>query len=319
MELPKRARTVNWESGVLTLDGEKQFEVPELNAEIMERLAGYALVGFHVKGYPVTDELLAPFAGHKSMVNFGVEDGTLTDACFPVFSAMPKLRYLLLDGNAGIHGGGLSVLRGCKLDLLTLNRTGLDDAGLSQAASIPKLSHIQLDHTAVTHEGLLAIAGNSYIAPVAHVQFTKEQMEHFSQLQREKAKKPVPLDEQAAEECRKVLSAFFGEMTEWEQYMERAGFEDAEATPRLLAIWEKYVSEKPRPGYRPLGLSYSPQGTYQGEQFLDAEQITKNKLYIYTREKATGFDRRFLMKRVGGGWRIDAVQERLNGWQRTEL
>lgn len=29
MELPKRARTVNWESGVLTLDGEKQFEVPE--------------------------------------------------------------------------------------------------------------------------------------------------------------------------------------------------------------------------------------------------------------------------------------------------
>jgi len=25
------------------------------------------------------------------------------------------------------------------------------------------------------------------------------------------------------------------------------------------------------------------------------------------------------MKRVGEGWKIDAVQERLNGWQRTEL
>ena len=49
MELPKRARTVNWESGVLTLDGEKQFEVPELTVEIMEQLAGYTLVGFHVK------------------------------------------------------------------------------------------------------------------------------------------------------------------------------------------------------------------------------------------------------------------------------
>ena len=72
MELPKRARTVNWESGVLTLDGEKQFEVPELTVEIMEQLAGYTLVGFHVKSYPVTDELLAPFAGHKSMANFGV-------------------------------------------------------------------------------------------------------------------------------------------------------------------------------------------------------------------------------------------------------
>lgn len=150
-------------------------------------------------------------------------------------------------------------------------------------------------------------------------QFTKKQMEHFSQLQREKAKKPVQLDEQAASECRNVLSAFFAEMTEWEQYMDQVGFEDAEAVPRLLAIWEKYVSEKPRLGYRPLALSYSAQGTYNGEEFLDAEQITKNKLYIYTREKNTSFDRRFLMKRVGEGWMIDAVQERLDGWQRTGL
>ena len=319
MELPKRARTADWENGILTLDGEKQFEVPELTPEIMERLAGYTLVGFHVKDYPVTDELLVPFAGHKNMVNIGVEKGALTDDCFPVFAAMPKLRYLLLDGNAGINGSGLAALQGYKLDLLTLNRTGLDDAGLLQAASIPTLSHIQMDHTAITYEGLLAIAGNNYIKPVAHVQFTQEQMEHFSQLQREKAKKPVQLDEQAAAECRRVLSAFFAEMTEWEQYMEQAGFEDAEAVPRLLAIWEKYVSEKPRPGYRPLGLSYSAQGTYKGEQFLDAEQITKNKLYLYTREKNTGFDRRFLMKRVGEGWRIDGLQERLNGWQRTGL
>ena len=319
MELPKRARTADWENGILTLDGEKQFEVPELTPEIMERLAGYTLVGFHVKGCPVTDELLTPFAGHKNMVNFGVENGALTDACFPVFAAMPKLRYLILDGNAGINGSGLAALQGGKLDLLTLNRTGLDDAGLLQAASIPKLSHIQMDHTAITYEGLLAIAGNNYIKPVAHVQFTQEQMEHFSQLQREKAKKPVQLDEQAASECRNVLSAFFAEMTEWEQYMDQVGFEDAEAVPRLLAIWEKYVSEKPRLGYRPLALSYSAQGTYNGEEFLDAEQITKNKLYIYTREKNTSFDRRFLMKRVGEGWMIDAVQERLDGWQRTGL
>lgn len=319
MELPKRARTVNWESGVLTLDGEKQFEVPELTAEIMEQLAGYTLVGFHVKGYPVTDEMLIPFTAHKNMVNFGVENGTLTDACFPVFSAMPKLRILLLDGNAGINGSGLSTLQECKIDLLTLNRTGLNDAGLMQAGSIPKLSHIQIDRTAVTYEGLIAIAENNRIEPVSHEQFTKEQMEHFSQVQREKAKKPTPLDEQAAEDCRKVLSAFFEEMTEWEQYMEQAGFEDTEAVPRLMAIWEKYVSEKPRAGYRPLGLSYSAQGTYKGEQFLDAEQITKNKLYIYTREKNTGFDRRFLMKRVNESWMIDAVQERLDGWQRTGL
>ena len=63
------------------------------------------------------------------------------------------------------------------------------------------------------------------------------------------------------------------------------------------------MSEKPRMGYRPLGLSYSAQGTYEREQFLDAEQVTRNK-HIYTREENTGFDRRFLMKRVDGGWKI---------------
>ena len=85
MEWPKRARTADWENGVLALDREKQFEVPKLTAEIMERLAGYTLVGFHVKGYPVTDELLAPFAGHKSMVNFGVENGHPHRRLFPSF------------------------------------------------------------------------------------------------------------------------------------------------------------------------------------------------------------------------------------------
>ena len=95
MEWPKRARTADWENGVLTLDGEKKFDIPELTTEIMERLAGYTLVGFHVKGYPVTDEMLIPFTAHKNMVNFGVENGSLTDACFPVFSAMSKLRILL--------------------------------------------------------------------------------------------------------------------------------------------------------------------------------------------------------------------------------
>ena len=163
MEWPKRARTADWENGVLTLDGDKQFDIPELTAEIMEQLAGYTLVGFHVKDYPVTDEMLIPFTAHKYMANFGVEDGALTDACFQVFSEMPKLRYLLLDGNAGINGSGLSVLQNNKLDLVALNRTGLNDTGLLQAASIPKLTHIQIDDTAVTYEGLLAVADNNRI------------------------------------------------------------------------------------------------------------------------------------------------------------
>ena len=36
MDWPKQARTADWESGVLRLDREKQFEVSELTMEIME-------------------------------------------------------------------------------------------------------------------------------------------------------------------------------------------------------------------------------------------------------------------------------------------
>ena len=101
MEWPKRAQTADRENGALTLDGEKQFEVPELTAEIMERLAAYTPVGFHMKGYPVTNELLAPFAGHKSMANFGVENDALTNACFPVFPPVPRKKGVLYGGVLG--------------------------------------------------------------------------------------------------------------------------------------------------------------------------------------------------------------------------
>lgn len=318
-EFPKRARTIRWENGILTFDGDKPTEMPELTKEVMEKLADYNLVGFYVKNYPVTDELLMSFAGSKNMVNFGVEYGQLTDACFSVFAAMPKLRYLLLDGNSQITGSSLSVMGECKIDLLTLNHTGLDDNGLLQAASIPKLTHIQIDHTAVTYEGLLNIAEHPRIEPVSKEQFTQEQMEAFSKLQREKAKKSVKLDQQAVEDCQKILKDFFEAMTAWEEYVSEKGFEDEEVHLRLLNIWEQYVSEKPRQGYRPLGLSYSPTGTYSEDVFIDAEQLTKNKIYIYTKTKITGFERRFLMKRVGEGWQIDALQERLDGWQRIGL
>ena len=263
--------------------------------------------------------MLAPFIGHKSMVNFGVEDGKLTDACLSTLATMPKLRYLILDGNLDINGSGLDAFRENKIDLLCLNRTGLNDAGLLQASLNPKLSHVQLDDTEVTYEGLLRAAVNRKLKPVAHKQFTQEQLDNFAKLQRDLAKKPMVLNGDAAAECRKVLSAFFAEMTEWEQYMDKAGFDDTEAVPLLMAIWDKYVCEKPRLGYRPLGLSYTSSGTYSGDKFIDAEQVTRNKLYIYTKEENTGFERRFLMKHVDGGWKIDAVQERLDGWQRVGL
>lgn len=319
MELPKRARTAKWENGVLTIDNVKQYQVSNLTMEMMEHLANYNLVGFHVNGYPITDDMIIPFKGHKSMVNFGVEYGAITDSCLEMFADMPKLRILLLDGNTSINGINLSVLKDCKLDLLSLNNTNLTDEGLKQASFISKLTHIQIDHTNVTYEGIMAITDNKRIEPVVFDQFTKEQMENFFKIQRQKAKKSLVLDEKSVNECQIILTKFFEDMTIWEQYVEQVGFENEKVESQLLMIWEKYVSEKLRSGYRPLCLSYNSQGTYKNEEFIDAEHITRNKLYIYTRDKIIGFERRFLMKRVGNSWRIDGLQERLDGWQRVGL
>ena len=46
MEWPKRARTADWENGVLALDREKQFEVPKLTAEIMDIKISFFIVLF---------------------------------------------------------------------------------------------------------------------------------------------------------------------------------------------------------------------------------------------------------------------------------
>ena len=90
---------------------------------------------------------------------------------------------------------------------------------------------------------------------------------------------------------------------------------------------KKYASEKgfkdeevkPQQECRPLGLSYSPTGTYSEDMFIDVEQLTKNKIYIYTKKKNTSFECRFLMKRVEERWKIDTFQERLDDWQRSGL
>ena len=129
---------------------------------LMERLAGYTLVGFHVKGYPVTDELLAPFAEHKKhgQLRCGRRRPSPTPVS-PVFLLCPSCAICCWTATPPSTAAACPPCKAASWTFSPLNRTGLDDAGLLQAASIPKLSHIQIDHTAVTYEGLLAIAGTT--------------------------------------------------------------------------------------------------------------------------------------------------------------
>lgn len=320
-DFPKRARCVDWRDGVLIFDGGRRLEAPEPTAEIMERLGALSgMAGFHAYGMPLTDELVQPLAGLKNMVNLGVENGLLTDACFTVFAAMPKLQILLLDGNAAVSGSGLDALGSSKVDLISLNDTRLDDAGLKLAASLPKLAYLHAERTMITYDGMMAAAGNRRLNIIAHSLFTPEQAEAFHKEQRERAKKKTALDLDSVLEAKEALYGFFAAMTQWEAETERNGFDHPDVMPSLLAIWDRFVSEKPRPGWRPVSLSYSSIGTYAGVKVTDAEQITKNKLWLYADQTGGAeSEYRFLMKRTAEGWKIDYVQIRLDDWRRCGL
>lgn len=87
---PKRARTIDWEDGKLIFDGDKVMLMPELSVEVMQQIGAYpALVGFHVKHYPLTDEQIQPLAGAKKMVNVGIEYAELTDLFLWLVPANP--------------------------------------------------------------------------------------------------------------------------------------------------------------------------------------------------------------------------------------
>ena len=320
-DFPKRARCVDWRNGVLIFDNGASIEASDPTIEITERLGALSgMVSFHACGAPLTDELIKPLAGLKNMVNLGVTNGLLTDGCFPIFASMPKLQILLLDGNSAVSGAGLDALGSSKVNLISLNDTALDDGGLTLAASLPKLAYLHAERTRITYDGMMSVAGNRRLNIIADSLFTPEQTEAFHTEQREKAKKKTALDPNSVREAKEALCAFFAAITQWEAETDRNGFDHPNTVPSLLAVWEKFVSEKPRPGYRPVSLSYSHLGTYTGVSVTDAEQITKNKLWLYAEEKdGAKSEYRFLMKRTAEGWKIDYVQIRFDDWRRCGL
>lgn len=320
-DFPKRARCIDWRDGVLIFDNGASIEARKPTIEIMERLGAFSgMVSFHACGVPLTDELIQPLAGLKNIVNLGVTNGLLTDGCFAVFASMPKLQVLLLDGNFAVSGAGLDALVSSKVNLISLNDTALDDGGLTLAASLPKLAYLHAERTRITYEGMMSVAGNRRLNIIADSLFTPEQAEAFHTEQRERTKKKTALAPNSVREAEETLRAFFAAMTQWEAETERNGFDHPNAAPSLLAIWDKFVSEKPRPGWRPMSLSYSSPGTYAAVKVTDAEQVTKNKLWLYAEESGGAkSEYRFLMKRTAEGWKIDYVQIRFDDWRRCGL
>lgn len=320
LELPRRVSTIKYKSGVLLVNN-KEHPPHTFTREDMEKIGAMpSLAGFYTEDYPMTDDLLEPLAGLKNMVNLGVINGKLTDRSFAVFATMPKLQMLWLEGNAEMTGGALELLKTSRVDTISMKNTAFGNAELLLAARLPKLSRIHVDGSKVSFEGIMAVAENSRLQICAKTLFSQEQLAAFEAAQRDAGKtKPAP-DSRDVAQARAALQGFFAAMTAWETEAYKKGITSEGLRQPLQKIFDTHVSEKPRMGYRPLGLSASAGGTYSGHEFVDAEQVTKNKLYLYTKDTAgTKSAYRFLMRQVDGTWKVDYAQVHWDGWQRWGL
>lgn len=246
-----------------------------------------------------------------------LDDAPFGDECFPVFAQLSQLTILALLRGEQIKGHGLALLKDLPVKTLFLQRTALDDEGLSQAARIPKLTDIYIAACLqVTFQGLMAISWRDKL--VVHDMdnfdekgraglFTQEQKKNFEDARTYKnLKNRLPLDSPELEGPIATLRGFFEEMTHWENLAAANGLDDPNVREEIDRLFSRRVSWKPRPGWRPVSLSFQAGGTYQGCRLIAGEKAAKNKFWLYAEEDI--FYYRFLMRLAEDRWMIDNTQ-----------
>lgn len=72
------------------------------------------------------------------------------------------------------------------------------------------------------------------------------------------------------------------------------------------ALFARQVSWTPRPGWRPIHLSWRRGGTYTDYHLVAGERVTKSKFWLYVEQEI--FYYRYLMRLIDGKWMIDNAQ-----------
>lgn len=301
LEFDAKTYLLEYQDGAYLCNGNKRVEAP-LNLETLEEA---------VKQCP-------------KLQHVSLDDAPFGDQCFSILARIPRLDTLSLLRGRQITGHGLELLKDLPLKYLFLQRTALDDEGLSQAAQIKKLENLYIaacHH--VTFDGLMAISWRDKLNVDDADQhddegraglFTEKQCKAFEDARTYKCmKNQLPLDSQELQAPIIALQKFFDDMTQWEQLAERKRLDSWEkvedSRPEIEALFSRQVSWKPRPGWRPIHLSWTTGGTYTKHRLIIGERVTKNKYWLYTEDDS--FHYRFLMRFIDGKWMIDNAQQ---GW-----
>ena len=244
-----------------------------------------------------------------------IDDAPFGDECFPILAQIPKLNMLALLRGRQITGHGLELLKELPLKQLFLQRTALDDEGLSQAAQIKKLEEVYIAACRqVTFEGLMAISWRDKLWVCDTDEhddegraglFTQEQRKAYEDARTYKVmKNQLSLCSPELQAPIVALRDFFDDMTQWERLVEQSGHENK---PVIDDLFAKRVSWKPRPGWRPVNNSSLRGGTYTNHHLIVGERVTKSKVWLYAENGIFYF--RFLLRLIDGKWMIDNVQQ----------
>ena len=268
--------------------------------------------GHHYENVALTDEMVRRICEVKSLVNMGFIATAITDAALQHLAALPKLAYLFLQDSDKISGEGFRYFAWhAKLEHIGIENVSITDEGLKAIVQIPKLKSLRLINSRVSFAGLLAAADTKIQFYLDGGQFSKEQIAEFEQAQRDAAKSKKKLDPQDAAAAQSALLEFFAAMSEWEKFATSRidDANDGEVQRRCDELFARYCTPVRRSGFRPEGISFSmmEDGTYGGYELTDAECESKNKIYIYAKDKH-GFARRFLLVRKDGRWLVDKCQ-----------
>lgn len=291
LEFAPNTYMLEYQNGAYLCNGTKRVEAP-LNLETLEEA---------VRQCPKLQQVL-------------LDDATFGDQCFPVLARIPKLNMLALMRGRQITGHGLELLKDLPLKDLFLQRTALDNEGLAQAAQIKKLENIYIaacHH--ITFEGLLAVSWRDklYISDTDKHDdeglaglFTKAERKSYEDARTYKTmKNRISLDNPELQAPIHALREFFNDMNRWEQMAEQKGRGNQ---AEIDALFARRVSWSPRPGWRPVNLSWRSGGTYTDHHLIAGERVTKSKFWLYAEQDI--FYYRYLMRLIDDKWMIDNAQ-----------
>ena len=294
LEFAPNTYMLEYQNGAYLCNGTKRIEAP-LSLDTLEEA---------VRQCPKLQQVL-------------LNDAPFDDQCFSILARIPKLNMLALMRGRRITGHGLELLKDLPLKDLFLQRTALDNEGLAQAAQIKKLENIYIaacHH--ITFEGLLAVSWRDklYISDTDRHDdeglaglFTKAERKSYEDARTYKTmKNRISLDNPELQAPIHALREFFNDMNRWEQMAKQKGRGDQ---AEIDALFARRVSWSPRPGWRPVNLSWRSGrsgGTYTDHHLIAGERVTKSKFWLYAEQDI--FYYRYLMRLIDDKWMIDNAQ-----------